>query len=288
MLTPLFCTLLRFAPFVALLCITDAAPSGQSRSTNDGVFTEAQATRGQALYGEHCAQCHGANLAGVEQAPPLAGSRFLDKWNGAPLRTLFDRVVSMPPSRPSSLSATQYADLLAYLLSAGGWRAGATTLPSDRQALGEVVLGSAVRPASASPGAASPARPPAPPVRAAAPAEWPTYGGDLASTRYAPIDQIDATNFSTLQLAWRLNTDGFGPRPDAPLGHALDGRRGALHHGRHAAGRWSRSKRTTGEWLWIHREDEGARGLIAPRNGAGPRPVGTGRARTVRISASST
>ena len=48
----------------------------------------------------------------------------------------------------------------------------------------------------------------------AAAAEWKTYGGDLASMRYSPLDQIDQTNFSKLQVAWRLDTDLFGPRPD--------------------------------------------------------------------------
>ena len=44
--------------------------------------------------------------------------------------------------------------------------------------------------------------------------EWNTYGGDLASSRYAPFDQINKDNFSKLQLIWRLNTTMFGPRPD--------------------------------------------------------------------------
>ena len=33
--------------------------------------------------------------------------------------------------------------------------------------------------------------------------EWPTYGGDLGSTKYSPLDQIDTTNFSDLEIAWR-------------------------------------------------------------------------------------
>ncbi|MGE0866465.1 MAG: hypothetical protein AB7P34_21395, partial [Vicinamibacterales bacterium] len=44
--------------------------------------------------------------------------------------------------------------------------------------------------------------------------EWPTYGGDLASTRYSPLDQINASNFSKLQLAFRVRTENFGPRPE--------------------------------------------------------------------------
>ena len=47
--------------------------------------------------------------------------------------------------------------------------------------------------------------------------EWTTYGGDLANTRYAPLDQINANNFNTLQVAWRFNTENFGPRPEQNL-----------------------------------------------------------------------
>ena len=48
-------------------------------------------------------------------------------------------------------------------------------------------------------------------------AEWRTYGGDLGSTRYVPHDQINAENFSKLQVAWRFKTDVFGIRPDFNL-----------------------------------------------------------------------
>src|SRR5882762_5665814 len=44
--------------------------------------------------------------------------------------------------------------------------------------------------------------------------EWRTYGGDLGSTRYAPLDQINAGNFNQLEVAWRFKTDSLGPRPE--------------------------------------------------------------------------
>src|SRR5689334_16240260 len=43
---------------------------------------------------------------------------------------------------------------------------------------------------------------------------WPTYGGNLASHRYSPLDQITKDNFNKLEIAWRLKTDFLGPRPD--------------------------------------------------------------------------
>src|SRR5258708_36591196 len=42
--------------------------------------------------------------------------------------------------------------------------------------------------------------------------EWQTYGGDLKSTRYSPLDQINADNFNKIEVAWRVKTDGLGPR----------------------------------------------------------------------------
>ena len=44
--------------------------------------------------------------------------------------------------------------------------------------------------------------------------EWQTYGGDLKSTRYSPLDQINADNFNKLEVAWRFKTDCLGPRPE--------------------------------------------------------------------------
>jgi quinoprotein glucose dehydrogenase len=47
--------------------------------------------------------------------------------------------------------------------------------------------------------------------------EWRSWAGDLGATRYAPLDQIDADNFNTLEVAWRFKTDNLGPRPDFNL-----------------------------------------------------------------------
>src|SRR5213593_816328 len=39
--------------------------------------------------------------------------------------------------------------------------------------------------------------------------EWKTYGGDLGNTHYSPLDQINASNFNSLQIAWRFKTDNL-------------------------------------------------------------------------------
>ena len=99
--------------------------------------------------------------------------------------------------------------------------------------------------------------------------EWPTYGGNLASHRYSPADQITKDNFNQLHIAWRLKTDFLGPRPDTlysatPL--LIDRVLYTTAGTRRAA---VALNATTGEMLWMHTEDEGARGQNAPRLGAG-------------------
>src|SRR5690242_19551933 len=46
---------------------------------------------------------------------------------------------------------------------------------------------------------------------------WRSYGGDITNTRYSPLNQIDASNFSKLQLAWTFNTANVGPTPETNL-----------------------------------------------------------------------
>jgi quinoprotein glucose dehydrogenase len=99
--------------------------------------------------------------------------------------------------------------------------------------------------------------------------EWPTHGGDLASTRYSPLDQINADNFDKLEVAWRFKTESLGPRPEFNLQvtplmvnsvvYGVGGTRRAafaLDAG-------------TGELLWMHSENEGKRGEAAPRRLSG-------------------
>ncbi|HJZ64525.1 MAG TPA: pyrroloquinoline quinone-dependent dehydrogenase [Candidatus Acidoferrum sp.] len=99
--------------------------------------------------------------------------------------------------------------------------------------------------------------------------EWPSYAADLAGTRYRPLDQINASNFSDLEIAWRIKTDNFGDRPEYKLEGTPLMANGVLYA---TAG----SRRAvialdpgTGELLWIHGEHEGKRGGSAPRQLSG-------------------
>jgi quinoprotein glucose dehydrogenase len=99
--------------------------------------------------------------------------------------------------------------------------------------------------------------------------EWPTYGGDLGHTRYAALDQISAANFNDLEVAWRFKTDNLGPRPEFNLQSTPLMVRGRLY----STGGTRRAvvalDAGTGELLWVHSEDEGARGAASPRQLSG-------------------
>ena len=99
--------------------------------------------------------------------------------------------------------------------------------------------------------------------------EWPTYGGDLASTRYSPADRITADNFADLELAWTLATDNFGPEPEYNLQSTPLMVGGVLYTTAGTRRAVVAADAATGELLWTHRLDEGERGEAAPRRLSG-------------------
>jgi quinoprotein glucose dehydrogenase len=253
-------------------CATLAAQQArQAGPVASGLYTAEQAAAGEKIYFDKCSVCHGDTLAGREQATALAGAQFMQTWNGRNLRQLFDKLDTMPPTAQKSLSATDKSALLAFLMRFSDMPAGPAALPTDPTQLAALSFGKAA-PVRAPMAAAAPR--PAGAQRSAARSTgpdttWTTYGGNLASQRYSPLDQINQDNFNNLQIAWRLKTDFLGPRPDSlysatPLvvGHTLYTTAGT----RRAA---IALNAVTGEMLWMHAEDEGQRGQNAPRNGAG-------------------
>jgi quinoprotein glucose dehydrogenase len=99
--------------------------------------------------------------------------------------------------------------------------------------------------------------------------EWPSYGGDTRGTRYSPLDQISAANFSTLEVAWHFKTDSLGPRPEFKLESTPLMVGGTLY----TTGGTGRAvvalDPITGAVKWTHKEDEGPRGAAAPRQLSG-------------------
>jgi quinoprotein glucose dehydrogenase len=99
--------------------------------------------------------------------------------------------------------------------------------------------------------------------------EWRTYGGDLGNTRYTPLDQINATNFNMLEVAWRFKTDKLGPRPEFQFESTPLMVGGIVYSTAGTRRAVVALDAATGEMIWMHSEREGARGAAAPRQLSG-------------------
>ena len=123
--------LLMFASVTSVV-IRAQGSNAQARTVWDGVYTADQAERGRGFYAEHCARCHGGDLQGGEHRA-LTGDRFWTSWQDTTLERLLRHVATNMPhsedgSLKGSLSASVYADIIAYILSRNDFPAGSTTL----------------------------------------------------------------------------------------------------------------------------------------------------------------
>lgn len=113
-----------------------AAAAPAARTVWDGVYTDAQAERGAAVYKSACSECHGADLAGDGFAPALTGSEFAGNWNELSVGDLFERIrISMPPTGPSTVTPAQKADIVAHMMKFNKYPAGTTELESKTDVL---------------------------------------------------------------------------------------------------------------------------------------------------------
>jgi mono/diheme cytochrome c family protein len=139
MLTRAIPLTIAFALAVFVLAATLVAQS--PRSVWDGVYSQEQADRGQPVYKERCALCHGDTLEGGEWAPALTGQFFNATWDGIALSDLFDRIrITMPQDAPGSMSRQQVGDVLAHMLSVGKFPAGSTPLSVEAAELSRIAF----------------------------------------------------------------------------------------------------------------------------------------------------
>jgi S-disulfanyl-L-cysteine oxidoreductase SoxD len=125
----------------ALLLCTAAAAQEDRRTIWDGVFTDAQAARGQQQYAAACARCHSEDLLGHQDAPALAGTAFLGRFDGSTVDDMVQVVRrTMPQEAPNSLSTETYVEIVAYVLKANGSPAGPSELATDRAALKQIAI----------------------------------------------------------------------------------------------------------------------------------------------------
>lgn len=117
----------------ALLVMVVTAAAQEKKSVKAGVYTAAQADRGQNVYRSKCASCHAPNR--------FTDDLFYTSFAGKPLWEMFDVISdSMPEDNPGSLKKEEYADVIAYLLKLNNFPVGATELPSDKDALSAILM----------------------------------------------------------------------------------------------------------------------------------------------------
>ncbi len=107
------------------------SPASQPRSTVEGVYTAAQATRGADVYAGLCQSCHSAESH--------TGAPFRNNWVGKPLAELYAYISNeMPKSEPGSLSREEYTVVLAYILRMNGMPAGRRALSAEPAVLDSI------------------------------------------------------------------------------------------------------------------------------------------------------
>jgi quinoprotein glucose dehydrogenase len=210
-----------------------------AQSLRESTYSADQSRAGAAQYARSCAPCHGQSLEGGEAGPALRGQVFMAKWAGKPYAELYEQTRrTMPVTAPGGLSGEQYTQLLALIL--------------ERNGMAPSAASTAV--------AAMPALPDT---------EWLQHRADAGSRNYSPLDQINRDSIARLRVVWRWRSDNFGasitPNYEATPLMA----RGVLYTTAGASRTVVAIDARTGETLWMHRTDEGARGDIAPRKGPG-------------------
>jgi len=117
----------------ACLILTIATTAATQKSVKDGVYTAAQAERGEVVFKSRCASCHTPGY--------FTDENFYTNYADKPLWQLFDVVSdSMPEDDPGSLKIEQYADVIAFLLKLNKFPAGQADLPIDKDALSEILM----------------------------------------------------------------------------------------------------------------------------------------------------
>ncbi|MBL6805244.1 MAG: PQQ-binding-like beta-propeller repeat protein [Pseudomonadales bacterium] len=204
----------------------------------------ASVTRGGDLFSAECSRCH---------VPSQWVGVLNNRWINKSGEELFTQIrATMPAETPGSLSDDEYYDVTAFILASAN-------MPIE----GGMISHVAINALSIKPGEA------APPAGAASSTTWTHLNGDERANRYAPLDQIDASNAADLEIAWSVDTGIFGPRPEtysvtSPL--MVDGK---LFATAGATRNVIALDAATGQLLWMWRPDEGKRFDDAPRKGSG-------------------
>lgn len=121
--------------------VSTAAVTQKKVSVWDGVYTAAQAERGQQAYAKACGGCHRDDLSGGDDEPPLRGSHFTAKWEDASVAELYDFVASnMPKNNPGALPLETCIDIVSFILKSNEMPPGQSELTTDIETLTQIVF----------------------------------------------------------------------------------------------------------------------------------------------------
>lgn len=113
--------------------MTNGAGQAPTKTTNSGVYTEAQAERGKKVFEAKCTACH--------DTARFTGDAFLDPWAGKPLKDVWDIASgTMPEDNPGSLPQQDYGDIIAYFLHLNAFPAGEAELKGEAAAMAAITI----------------------------------------------------------------------------------------------------------------------------------------------------
>jgi mono/diheme cytochrome c family protein len=125
---------------VWLLCVTYGV-AAQPQTIWSGVYSEAQAYRGEKVADTTCIGCHGPKLDGGDSGPKLVGEAFLANWSSQPMGVMFDWIrEAMPAEAPGTLSKNDTAAVIAYILQLNKIPAGKQDLSVEPGELGRIQI----------------------------------------------------------------------------------------------------------------------------------------------------
>ena len=211
----------------------------------EGPFTAEQARGGAALYAANCAGCHGPQLQGAGEAPPLAGASFMAAWGNRSTGELYNLVkASMPYGNGNSLDVATYRSIVAHVLAANGAKPGNIAMVGN-ETVRIATIADGKMPAEMRtpvPAAAARERPATsyPPGRFGvtvagalenynpvtdamlakpADADWLMYRRNYQGWSHSPLKQVTAANVKGLQLQWSWAMNDGGASQVTPIVH---------------------------------------------------------------------
>ena len=120
----------------------DLVADAAGRSIQDGVYTEEQSRRGEAIFLTTCASCHKPEMTGSQIVPALLGDAFLERWRRKSAGDLFEKARMMPPVPiPVRPTPREYADVVAFILSRNNFPAGSRELADNFETLATIRMG---------------------------------------------------------------------------------------------------------------------------------------------------